>query len=250
MHVKGLTIGEGTPKICVPMVGTTERQLEEEAQHLCSLHFDMVEWRVDFFGESIDLEHIITMLKKIRRILEDRPILFTFRTKKEGGEKEISSSQYFFMYQEVVKSRLVEFIDLELFQNGEGMKETIDLAHQYGVLVVLSNHDFEKTPSKEEIISRLRQAQELGGDIPKVAVMPNDPSDVLRLLDATYEMKRDYADRPIITMSMGGEGTVSRLAGEIFGSAITFGAASKTSAPGQLNVSELRQVLSLIHKNI
>ena len=79
--------------------------------------------------------------------------------------------------------------------------------------------------------------------------MPQNKKDVLTLLAATEEMTSEYADRPIITMSMGGIGVVSRIAGEIFGSAMTFGAATKASAPGQLNVKELADVLEVVHKN-
>jgi 3-dehydroquinate dehydratase-1 len=62
-------------------------------------------------------------------------------------------------------------------------------------------------------------------------------------------MKEKYADRPIITMSMSGEGVISRLAGEVFGSCLTFGAAKKASAPGQIGVNELSNVLETIHKS-
>ena len=89
--------------------------------------------------------------------------------------------------------------------------------------------------------------QELGADIPKIAVMPQNKKDVLTLLAATEEMANEYADRPIITMSMAGTGVISRLAGEVFGSALTFGAAAKASAPGQMGVEDLKQVLTLLH---
>ena len=89
--------------------------------------------------------------------------------------------------------------------------------------------------------------QGLGVDIPKIAVMPKDKQDVLTLLSATEEMSRLYADRPIITMSMAGDGVISRICGEAFGSALTFGAAGQLSAPGQLGVKELRQVLEILH---
>ena len=118
------------------------------------------------------------------------------------------------------------------------------------VYVIVSNHDFDKTPAKEEIIARLRKAQELGADLPKIAVMPRNAADVLTLLEATNTMFEQYADRPIITMSMAGKGIVSRLAGEIFGSALTFGAAKKASAPGQVPVTELRNILSLINRSL
>ena len=113
--------------------------------------------------------------------------------------------------------------------------------------VVVSNHDFEKTPSKEEIVARLQKMQELGADLPKIAVMPQCKKDVLTLLAATEEMTGNYADRPIITMSMAKDGVISRFCGEEFVSALTFGAAGQTSAPGQIEVEKLRGVLEIFH---
>ena len=92
--------------------------------------------------------------------------------------------------------------------------------------------------------------QELGADIPKIAVMPQNKKDVLILLSATREMSEEHADRPIITMSMAGTGVISRLCGEVFGSALTFGAAGKASAPGQMGVEDLKTVLELLHKSL
>ena len=116
--------------------------------------------------------------------------------------------------------------------------------------VVASNHDFHKTPAQEEIVSRLCKMQELGADIPKIAVMPQNKKDVLTLLSASREMSEEHADRPIITMSMAGTGVISRLCGEVFGSALTFGAAGKASAPGQMGVEDLKTVLELLHKSL
>ena len=128
------------------------------------------------------------------------------------------------------------------------MKAVVETAHANGVKMIASNHDFHKTPAKEEIVSRLRKMQDLGADIPKIAVMPQNKKDVLTLLAATEEMTTNYADRPIITMSMAGTGVISRLCGEVFGSSMTFGAAKKASAPGQMGVNDLSTVLDLLHK--
>ena len=106
------------------------------------------------------------------------------------------------------------------------------------------------TPSKEEIISRLCAMQEKGADIPKIAVMPQSKKDVLTLLSATNEMAEEHANRPIITMSMAATGVISRLAGEVFGSCLTFGAAKKASAPGQMGVNDLKTVLETLHKSL
>jgi 3-dehydroquinate dehydratase I len=250
VRVKNVTIGEGTPKICVPMVGETVDQLVEEAKFLRTIDLDVIEWRVDFFNDVAHVSKVIEVLSEIRSIIPEIPLVFTFRTAKEGGERQVRPEAYKALYTEVMETRMVDMIDLELFTLENDLKVLIEIAHSHHIFVILSNHDFLKTPSKEEIISRLRKAQEMGGDLPKIAVMPNHPRDVLTLLEATMEMNENYADRPIITMSMAGEGMVSRIAGEVFGSALTFGAAKKTSAPGQLPVSQLRELLALMHKGL
>ena len=118
------------------------------------------------------------------------------------------------------------------------------------MIAIVSSHDFKKTPDKETIVSKLQKMQILGADIPKIAVMPNSKQDVLTLLSATEEMATNYADRPIITMSMDKTGVISRLCGEVFGSSVTFGSVQKASAPGQINVSDLSTILNIIHKSI
>ena len=70
------------------------------------------------------------------------------------------------------------------------------------------------------------------------------------LLETTYEMSEEYAKCPIVTMSMAGTGLLSRLCGEVFGSALTFGAIGKASAPGQMDAADLKEVLEIIHKSI
>ncbi|WHY68140.1 type I 3-dehydroquinate dehydratase [Neobacillus sp. SuZ13] len=248
--VRDLTIGEGIPKICVPIVGETIAQLKEEADFLKNLDLDLVEWRVDLFDQVETIEKVKEALIELRSILPNTPLIFTFRSHKEGGNKEITTSFYFELNRTIAETGLVDIIDVELFNDENEIKKLIEDAHVKNVFVIISNHDFEKTPAKDEIVTRLRKAQELGGDIPKIAVMPISPADVLTLLDATNTMKEQYADRPFITMSMAGKGVISRLAGEVFGSALTFGSAKKASAPGQIAVKELRSVLTLLHESL
>jgi 3-dehydroquinate dehydratase I len=248
--VKGITIGEGQPKICVSMIGSSVAQLLEEAEHIKILGADVVEWRVDFFEQVEQIDAVKEALREIRTVLSEIPMIFTFRSAKEGGEKEISPAYYFELNKSIVLTGLVDLIDIELFNEENDVKAIIEAAHAHEVFVILSNHDFHKTPPREEIISRLCKAQNLGGDISKIAVMPTSSADVLTLLDATNTMNEQFADRPFITMSMAGKGLISRLAGEVFGSALTFGAAKKASAPGQVPVKELRGVLNLLHFNL
>lgn len=248
--IRETAIGEGMPKICVPIVEKTRAEIIKAAEKIKTLPADLVEWRADWYEEIFEADVVLDVLQELRRILGELPLLFTFRTKKEGGEKEIDEKNYRTLNQLVVESGLADLIDVEVFSGDEVVNDLVRTAHENGVKVIGSNHDFEKTPSKEEIIRRLQKMQELDVDLPKIAVMPRKKEDVLTLLAATEEMNRKYADRPIITMSMAGDGVISRLCGEVFGSALTFGAAGQASAPGQIGVKELRQILTILHESV
>ena len=243
VKVRNIEIGAGIPKICVPIVGVTREEILAAAETIKSTKADVVEWRVDWYEDIFDFAKTEETMKALREVLGETPILFTFRTSKEGGEKSIETETYVELNQNAAKTGLVDLVDVEAFTGDE-------TAHANGVKVIASNHDFHKTPAKDEIVSRLRKMQELGADIPKIAVMPQNKKDVLTLLSATEEMASEYADRPIITMSMSGTGVISRLCGEVFGSALTFGAVGKVSAPGQMGIEDLTTVLGLLHKSL
>lgn len=247
IKVRDIEIGAGAPKIIVPIVGVTKEDILNEAKTFDSIPVDVVEWRVDWFEHVFEFDKVEDVLKELRTVLGNIPLLLTFRTKKEGGEKAIDTKDYKELNLRAAKTGYVDFIDVEIFTGDDVVREIIDGAHAAGVRVIASNHDFFKTPAKSDIIYRLRKMQDMGADIPKIAVMPQSKRDVLTLLCATEEMVTDYADRPIITMSMAGTGVISRLCGEVFGSSMTFGAAKKASAPGQIGVNDLNTVLDLLH---
>jgi 3-dehydroquinate dehydratase I len=248
--VKGLDIGIGAPKIIVPIVGKTEQELVNEAEFLTQIDFDMVEWRADHFQYVDDIEKVKQTANKLHSIIGNKPILFTFRTANEGGVYPASVEFYIDLNKQMIKSGLIDLVDIEVFTGDKYVEEIVELAHQNKVFVIASNHDFEKTPPKDEIVARLRKMQDLGVDIPKIAVMPRSREDVITLLAATAEMKDKYACKPLITMSMAGQGAISRIAGGTFGSDLTFGAAKKASAPGQLDVQELRHILNVLDSSL
>ena len=250
VKVRNIEIGAGIPKICVPIVGVTREEILAAAENIKSTKADVVEWRVDWYEDIFDFAKTEATMQALREVIGEMPILFTFRTSKEGGEKAIETEAYVELNQNAAKTGLVDLVDVEAFTGDDAVKAVVDIAHENGVKVIASNHDFHKTPEKEEIVSRLRKMQELGADIPKIAVMPQNKKDVLTLLAATEEMVSEYADRPIITMSMSGTGVISRLCGEVFGSALTFGAVGKVSAPGQMGIEDLTTVLGLLHKSL
>lgn len=247
VEVRGIKIGEGMPKIGVSIMGTCLPTLIKEITHLKTLKVDIVEWRLDYYDYVKDMQAVINTLITLRQHLGDMPLMITFRTLQEGGHKEISVETYSTLYKTIMKKQLVDLIDIEVFLNEAIVKDLIEFAHQHHVKVIGSNHEFNNTPSKEEIIRRLCKMQTLDVDIPKIAVMPHHAEDVLTLLSATYDMMMYHADRPIVTMSMSKMGLVSRLTGSLFGSAITFGANEKVSAPGQISADLLHQMLEVLN---
>lgn len=250
IEVRNIKIGEGIPKICLPIIGHTQYEITSQAMTIASLKPDIVEFRADWYDECINKDNLIEMLSLIRKLIDKTPLLFTFRTVIEGGIQEVKKADYLKINKTAIESGLVDMLDIELMIGDDEINELIKLAHSKNLTVVLSNHDFEKTPDKNVLLELIDKMVSLGADIPKIAVMPNSNKDVLDLLDLTDTAHKKYPDYPIVTMSMDGRGVISRLAGEIFGSAITFGCARKASAPGQIEAGELAVALKILHSNL
>lgn len=249
VQVKDVTIGEGAPKIIVPVTGRTPVDLCAQVDALAGRPADIVEWRVDFFDALGDPASVLTQARALADQLGGTPLLATCRTAHEGGEVTIGDDAYADLNVALAESGAVDLVDVEYRRGRSAVERIVASAHARHVAVVASNHDFDATPPKDEIVARLRAMQSLGADICKIAVMPRSTADVLTLLDATRTMHEDHADRPLITMSMGGLGVVSRIAGQVFGSAATFGMVGTPSAPGQVDASELRSLLDVLGRS-
>jgi 3-dehydroquinate dehydratase-1 len=248
VKAKNVVIGEGRPKTIVPITGAIAEEVLGQATIIgASVDTDVVEFRVDFLDIAMEPAKLAALGKQLPALLNGKPIITTFRTKAEGGKKAITDAAYADLYSTLLRAGFTDLIDVEMFRDAAVVKKLVDEAHRAGAGVVMSSHDFSGTPAVSELVARMRKQQELGTDIVKIAVMPRDPADVLTLLSATYEMSSRYADRPLMTMSMAGNGVVSRLAGEIFGSSMCFGMIGHASAPGQVEVDRLASTLDLIH---
>lgn len=248
--VRNVAIGQGRPKICVPIVAAGEEGILSAAENMGEIPVDIVEWRADWYEDALKTEKVIRLAGLLREKLGEKPFLFTFRTAREGGEKALPPEEYEALNIAVIQSGYVDLLDVELMSGDEAVSRMMDEAHRKQVRVICSSHDFFKTPSREEMLGRLRKMQQLGADILKLAVMPQSKRDVLALLGVTLEMSEEAVDHPVVTMSMASLGMVSRLVGESFGSAISFGAVGQRSAPGQPGARELAEVLEMIHRNL
>jgi len=141
----------------------------------------------------------------------------------------------------------VDIVDTELCNDAAFIEKVINDANKNNVKVILSFHDFEKTPDEESILKRLIRAQHMGAHIAKTAVMPKNYADVLVLLGVTLKARTEALEIPIVAMAMGTEGVVTRLAGGLFGSDITFAIGKTSSAPGQIPIGELRQAMAALY---
>lgn len=255
LKIRPVVFGEGSPKICVPIVGVNRAEILAAAAALKETPAHVAEWRADWCSDILNengtpnLTAVTDILRQLRAILGNMPLLFTFRTAAEGGERDIDFQSYKALNLAASGEGLADLTDVELFTAGDAAEAFIEELHKRGVKVVVSSHDFNQTPDEEVLIDRLCTMRKIGADLPKVAVMPQSRKDVLVLLKAT-ETASSLLDCPIITMSMSGAGVISRLCGEVFGSAMTFGSAGKASAPGQMDVQDLSVVLELLHKSL
>lgn len=244
IQLHGQTIGNGTqPLICTPLVGKTAEGVLEELRAVLPKGPDIIEWRVDGFEGIGDPEAVLQVAGRLREAAGALPILFTCRAASEGGQPiPIDAAQLVKLYVAVCAARCVDLIDYELNHPAEELAQLRQASRANDVAMIMSYHNFQATPDAESLVAKFLDAERLGADIAKVAVMPERPGDVLTLLDATWRASQRVGI-PLIGLSMGGLGAVSRLAGGVFGSAVTFAIGMEGSAPGQLPIETLRAVL-------
>ncbi|KRM77596.1 type I 3-dehydroquinate dehydratase [Secundilactobacillus collinoides] len=239
VKVGNTVLGSGRPKIAVPITGKTEEDILTQAADIKAAQPDVVEWRIDFFEGVLDASALAQTGKKLHDAIGDLALLTTFRTNGEGGELVLDDAGYFQVCENVIAGQFTDALDVERYHEESAVKGIIEKAHAQKVVIIMSNHDFDKTPAEDDIVGRLTSMVEYGADVAKMAVMPNSVQDVITLLKATHRASLSLS-KPIITMSMGDLGKVSRMAGEVFGSSLSFGTVGAASAPGQVALDHLK----------
>ncbi|TRZ89425.1 MAG: type I 3-dehydroquinate dehydratase [Methanosarcinales archaeon] len=191
---------------------------------------DILELRIDLLDSNAHLA-----LHDIKKT--GLPVIITNRMKQEGGAWNGSEEERI----RTLISLLTEAdaVDIELC--AKDRDAVVKKARDAGKTVLISTHDFEKTPGNEVMKGIINDSFAAGADIAKLAVMPNSLSDVLRLLDVTF-----YAKGAVCTIAMGEKGKHSRVVAPVYGSVMTYGYVETATAPGQLRVDELRQILKLL----
>ena len=239
--------GKVRPSICVPIVETEQDKIWKAAEQIRSLPADLAEWRVDFYEHADSPEHVIMTLQRIKERLREKRLLFTCRTSAEGGQYMADQKAYLRLCQAAAGSGCADIVDLEVLQLGEHASSAVRMMQLHGCRVIASSHDFESTPSVEDMRMRLLSMEMMGADAAKLAVMPSKPQEVLDLMQATLQADQEMKI-PVITMSMGELGVVSRMSGGLTGSARTFASAGAASAPGQIPVEKMAELLQYLRE--
>ncbi len=223
-------------------------KLVAEAGVVAAKKPNLLEWRVDFFDAIADTAAVVECAARIKRAAGGIPILFTRRSSKEGGQMiALSEEEVVAMYRAVCASGHVEIVDFEMNNDEAHVGQLREFSQAANVQLILSFHDFERTPSMAELKQRFARADEFGADIAKVAVMPQNMNDVLTLLTATLQASEQLRI-PVVSMAMGALGAVTRLCGWNFGSAMTFAVGESSSAPGQMPIEDIAAGVKMLRK--
>ncbi|MFZ5996374.1 MAG: type I 3-dehydroquinate dehydratase [Nitrospirota bacterium] len=191
---------------------------------------DILELRVDMF-DTLSPDHIEAVFKEARDKFR-KPLLATIRAVREGGQKDIEDRTA--LYQ--VALPLSDAADVEVYSD-EPFAAVKALCVAYKKPLIGSYHNFEHTPDDcflDEVVAKGKEA-----DIVKIAAMANEQEDMVRLALFTFR----HRERGMITMSMGDRGLPSRVFNPLFGSLMTYGYVTRPSAPGQLSIAELADIL-------
>lgn len=221
----GVTLGSLELGSMPRVVAVLDRMLPVE--QVVALEEDgvsILEVRVDLIGASLD--ELLEYLQKLRP--ECRlPLIGTIRETEQNRGNRPESFRRILPF--------VDCVDIEI--DTPINKEVIEDAGEKTVIV--SEHNFDTTPSIDELNALLAKSIDLGADITKIATMAHGADDVTRLCRFTDDNK----DRNLVTIAMGEQGMVSRVIAPLFGSLFTYGCLDEPVAPGQLNVLHLLEEL-------
>ena len=265
LQIRNTVFGREKPLMAVSLTGTSRDEIANQCAEAVRQQAEVIEWRADYYlAEVTDLgeklmgsELYLDMLKimdDIEILSEGRPMIFTIRTKGQGGMVDMTDKMIEGVQEFMAQSGIPDLIDVEVRGykkeyggiGGRLLKKRVDMIHAEGVKVILSYHDHDEMISPDEIVMLVGAMNKYGADIYKVAAMARNKREANGLLQAT-EYLRKRVHKPMVTMAMGEAGKITRVAGGRFGSCMTFGALGKPSAPGQIPAANLRKKLDEIY---
>ncbi|MFN7938365.1 MAG: type I 3-dehydroquinate dehydratase [Bryobacteraceae bacterium] len=245
IRIRGIEFGGSKPLFCIPIIPLNAADLASQADVAHRLQPDLVEWRADFYQDRTP-EGFLSAARSLRKTLPDEAIIFTLRWKSEGGAHDIPQPVRQNLIETVLRSGLIDIVDLELASDPDFLSPLLSVAREHGVKVILAMHDFTQTPPTEELLAKINAMQTLGADIAKLAVMPKSQEDVLRLFQVIVAARKKHPSLPLAIMSMGALGSITRVAGFLYGSDMAFAVGKEASAPGQIPIEDARRMAALL----
>jgi len=221
-------------KVCASIMEPTIEKFNEKAEMAKAA--DIIEVRADGLSEQTpsQVEELLQSIKRLGNV----PVILTNRSKAEGGGFNGSEEARIEILLQCLN--IADVVDVEFSAEEELRDNAIVKAKEKGIEVIVSHHDFERTPSEEEMMGTLEKMLSIGADMAKMAVTANSPDDVLRLLNVTRKASKKGK---VITIAMGDEGRISRIVAPLMGSEITYASVGEAVAPGQLQLNELKTIL-------
>jgi len=244
------------PEVCVPIVDSEFFGVKETVENIKNTvesergkaRIDIIEFRADCYKNYNDIGEIKEVVDFIKNNLQ-RKIIFTVRSKREGGEIDISPEDYKDYLISIINADVdFDILDVEMSVGNEFFDCIRKEAHDKDKKIIASYHNFKETVPETDIIEKIKYMEKAEADIAKIALMPNEFDDVLTVMKATDKAISEV-NIPVVTMSMGKIGLVTRLNGGVYGSSITFAAVGKTSAPGQISAEDVTKVLDVYENN-
>lgn len=234
------------PLIAIPVAAHTLQELKEKTATIRSLPFDVLEWRMDGL-DALSPELATQGLSLVKSEIST-PIIATVRTSKEGGSFPYEDA----LYESCVTAVMTglrpgsDAVDVEMERTPA--PRLIEKARALGLSVIISFHDFSRTPKKEDIVSRFLTMKARHASIGKIAVMAHSREDACTMMDAMAQVHKTAPDFPFIGISMGPCGQVTRTEGGKAGSILTFASAGEASAPGQIALADMRRILDKAYR--
>ncbi len=235
-----------TTKIVVTISGHNDDEINVEIKKAKENinDFDIVEIRGDVFDALNREDHA----KNVRYIIDEfkplnKEIIYTYRTSREGGSGSKTTVEYEALLKAVCEVMDINYIDIEVDSGDKIIASICETARDNNVKCLMSNHDFKKTPDTDEILSVINKMHSFGGDLYKVAYLPQSEEDVDNVTAAVKTARAAYGDR-VIGISMGELGKDTRTAQGEAASVFTYGFISRDAAPGQIHVTELRSIFT------
>ncbi|HEW6230342.1 TPA: type I 3-dehydroquinate dehydratase [Streptococcus pneumoniae] len=219
------------------IVSVMPRSLEE-AQALDATRYldaDIIEWRADYLPK----EAILQVAPAIFEKFAGRELVFTLRTRSEGGEIDLSPEEYIHLIKEVAQFYQPDYIDFEYYSYKDVFEEMLDFPN-----LVLSYHNFQETP--ENMMEILSELTILNPKLVKVAVMAHTEQDVLDLMNYTRGFKTLNPEQEYVIISMGKVGKVSRITADVTGSSWSFASLDEVSAPGQISLASMKKIREIL----